>query len=579
MEPDKISSYFKSEIRILTTVTISGLIYNIGLLAGPYFQGKLIDAVAQQKEMHQVLITALLFIAAITIVQTGRAIKRFAVRRFANDINAKMQNIIYTHIVNETEDHLINENVGSLMTKAVSDVDVCVEGMRKFTTELFDTVVFLISYFITLLIYDWKLTALSCAFIPLALFIAGRLRKIITGYTATWRKSMSDITNSSYDLINNAVLYRIYGREKDNYENYRKQNAVYEKKAVLANIWENSMMPLYKCISLVGVIAIIAAGSDKVVNGIWTIGKFTAYVTMFIALAEKASHAGKLFNAVQKAQVSWKRIKPFLTAGKINTIKTDTGFTETNKDNAPATNFPTVFADHISFTWNNDISCFTGVSFELQRGQILGITGPVACGKSTLAQLFLGGRYYTGSLKIQGTELSSLSDNERISMISYMGHESSLISATIYDNITLGDDGDITPVLSAVCFDIDLLSMENGIQTLVGNGGIRLSGGQQERIALARTLWHKKPLMILDDPFASIDQATEQQIMKNIRTYCADSAVMLLSHRLSLFSTLNNILLLDGNGSYMYGLHDDLLESSPLYRKLYNLQKTSEVEK
>jgi len=347
MESDKISSYFKEEIRILTAVTISGLIYNIGLLAGPYFQGKLIDAVAQRKEMRQVFITAVLFITAITIVQTSRAIKRFAVRRFANDINAKMQNIIYTHIVNETEDHLLNENVGSLMTKAVSDVDVCVEGMRKFTTELFDTGIFLISYFITLLIYDWKLTALSCAFIPLALFIAGRLRKIITGYTASWRKSMSDITNSSFNLINNALLYRIYGREKDNYEKYQKQNAVYEKKAVLANIWENSMMPLYKCISLVGVIAIIAAGSEKVANGIWTIGKFTAYVTMFIALAEKASHAGKLFNAVQKAQVSWKRIKPFLAAGKINTVKTDIGFNGTNKNSAPVTNFPAVHSHGI----------------------------------------------------------------------------------------------------------------------------------------------------------------------------------------------------------------------------------------
>jgi ATP-binding cassette, subfamily B, multidrug efflux pump len=578
-QPDRISHYFKSEIGVLIIVTVSGLIYNIGLLAGPYFQGKLIDAVAQGQHLRPVLLVSLLFIAVIAVVQTARAVKRFYVRRFANDVNAQMQNVIYKNIVNESEDNLLNGTVGSLMTKAVSDVDACVEGMRKFTTEIFDTGVFLVSYFIALSVYDWKLTLVSCACIPPALFIAGKLRKVIVGYTSSWRKSVSKVANTTYDYVNNAMLYRINGRESDNCTAYEELNKDYEKKAVLANIWENSMMPLYKIISLIGVIAIVIAGADKVTAGIWTVGKFTAYITMFIALAEKTSHAGKLFNSVQKAEVSWKRIKPFMQNAAGDTT-VDTKITVEVTTESPETyrGPEAVSLEHVSFSWAEGNPLIKDLSFGIKCGQMLGMTGPVACGKSSLARIFLGGKTYGGSIKLCSRELSEIPDNERIKLVSYMGHEASLMSASIYDNVTLGDGGDIADVLHAVCFDADLASMHDGIQTLVGNGGRRLSGGQQERIALARTLYHKAPLIILDDPFASVDRTVEQQILADIRTKYSECAVLLISHRLSQFRSLDSVLLLEGNGAYTYSSHEKLIKTSEIYRELYELQEVKNTK-
>ena len=564
----KITDYFRSEKKVLAVVTVSGLAYNIGLLAGPYYQGRLVDAIMQNLPLKRVLFISVMFIAAITLVQAARAVKRFYVRKFANNVNAGMQKEVYANFIRESEDRLVHENMGSLMTKAVSDVDACVEGMRKFTTELFDTGVFLVSYLVTLFIYDWKLTIISCIFIPPALFTASRLRKLITGYTSSWRKSTSEVSERTYSYVDNAILYRITGREESNCLSYEHLNRDYEKKAILAGIWENSMMPIYKIISLVGVIAIIIAGSDKVIAGLWTVGQFTAYITMFIALADKASHAGKLFNSVQKAEVSWKRIKPFLGA---ETAKQHLSASSSMLCNDAALPFVSVY--NVSFAWPESKPLFSVVNFTAHRGSIIGITGPVACGKSTLCRLFLGGRAYEGSIMLENRELSSLSDSERISLISYMGHDASLMTASIYENITLGDDGDVLPALHAVCFDEDLASMIDGIQTLVGNGGMRLSGGQQERIALARTLYHKKPVMILDDPFASVDAATEYQILSNMRTFCADCAVILVSHRLSQFSTLDGILLLDENGNTAFSTHENLIKTSPVYRKLYEFQQ------
>ncbi len=571
----KISSYFKSEVKVLTVVTISGLLYNTGLLAAPYLQGRLIDAIAGGQALHPVLVTAFLLVASTAAVQCSRAIKRFYVRRFANDVNAQMQNVVYANLVHRSEDELLSENVGSLMTKAVSDVDACVEGMRKFTTEVFDTGVFLVSYLVVLLIYDWKLTLVSCAFIPLALLAAGRLRKVIADCTASWRKSLSEVADSTYDYVSNAALYRINGRENDNCISYEKQNADYEKKAVRANIWENSMMPVYKVISLAGILLIVVFGAEKVTAGGWTVGQFTAYIAMFASLAEKASHAGKLFNSVQKAEVSWKRIKPFMNGSAAGKIEDSGGTASVRTDSVSAAGAqePVVSLEHVSFAWPESEPLIRDVSFTLERGKILGITGPVAGGKSTLAQLFLGGRSYGGSIRVCGKELSDIAGDRRIRLVSYMGHEASLLSTTIYENVTLGDGGGIADVLQTVCFDTDLAAMPDGVQTLVGNGGVRLSGGQQERIALARTLYHKTPLIVLDDPFASVDRTTERQILANIRRNCSGCAILLISHRLSQFSTLDGVLLLEKNGTCISSTHEKLMERSRTYRTLYELQE------
>lgn len=120
---------------------------------------------------------------------------------------------------------------------------------------------------------------------------------------------------------------------------------------------------------------------------------------------------------------------------------------------------------------------------------MLGITGKVACGKSTLGKLFIEDLPYTGKISI-GKE-----------HVTYLGHDLQLFNASIYDNIALGEDIDVIPYLKMVCMDQEVAAMEQGIFTKLGNEGVRLSKGQAQRIALARTLAHAKELLVLDDPF------------------------------------------------------------------------------
>ncbi|WP_298846361.1 ABC transporter ATP-binding protein, partial [uncultured Clostridium sp.] len=472
--------------------------------------------------------------------------------------------MIYNNIMNKSIEELDKENIGNLMTRAISDVDICVEGMRKFTTEIFDTGVLMASYFISMLFYDVKMTILSIIFIPVAMILAEKLKKVIYKYTIAFRKKSSYIASITYDTIENAMLYRANGMEDQNMTRYNVELTDLQNKAIKAEILENSMRPIYNVIAMLGIITVIYLGATKVINGRWTVGNFSTYLIMFTAMATKASKAANLFNSVQKSQISWKRIKPYLTKYKSKIITTCFDINNTR-----------LLIDNLSFCYpSSKDNILENISFKGKQGEIIGVTGSIASGKSTLGLSLLGLYPYMGSVKIDGKELKNYSQYERSQMISYLGHKPQLLSDSIYNNITLGNGQDISSVLKDVCFETDLKSMPLGKNTLVGNSGIRLSGGQQARISLARTLLSKSKIIILDDPFSAVDMKTEEEIIKNLKINYNDSLIILISHCLSIFNKVDRILFLRNDKTTDYGTHTELMKSSDVYKTIYNLQVT-----
>ncbi len=560
--PDKIINYWKKEKLVVTFIILFGLSFNIGMILGPIYQGKLIDAMVQEQPFSAITRLAVTFVLLILAVQILRYYKRFYIRRFANSTSATMRFMIYNTILHKSAKELNQEVTGDLMTKAISDVELCVEGMRKFTTEIFDTGVLMVTYLITLLIYDVKITVISIIFIPVAMILAEKLKSIIYKYSIDYRKKSSQVTDLTYDRVENAMLYRVNGLDSDMENKYKEHLSELEEKAIKANVLENSMQPIYNVIAMVGIITVIYLGGTKVIENGWTVGNFTTYITIFIAMAAKASKASKLFNSVQKSQVSWKRIKPYMEEYEDKDTCSNVNFEGTKLE-----------VNRLSFNFSEDSeNIVENLSFEGKQGEIIGITGPIACGKSSLGVALTGIYPYIGSIKIDGKELKDYSEYERSQMISYLGHKPELLSDTIYNNITLGNGKDISQVLKDICFDEDLSAMPQGENTLVGNGGIRLSGGQQARISLARALLNKNKIIILDDPFSAVDMKTEQEIIKNLKSHYQDSLIILISHRLAIFQEINQIVMMHSDKAVEYGTHNELMESSKLYKTIYNLQ-------
>ena len=564
-QPDSIAAYFRLEWLPLTLITLSGLAYNVGLLAGPWFEGRLAQCLADILGGNETAaaMTALAagYILVTLLVQAARFVKRFYVRRFANNINRRMKGVLYANLVRQSRGALEKQGAGELMTKAISDVDDCAEGIRKFTTEVFDTGVALAGYIVMLFVYDRHLALLCMIFPPISYICAEKMKKPVQRAGAAYKKAAAALSAATLDRAKNAVTYRIYGCEDAQEARYEAALDGYEQAAVRANVWQAALPPLYLAASNLSVLFILWFGAKNVLGTgwrAWDIAAFTTFLSCFMKTAVKSSKAAKLFNAVQRAEVSWKRIKPMMkTPRALEPLA------------VPAAQ--RVEVSGLSFCYDGGAPIFEGVSFSAQPGDIIGVTGPVACGKSTLGCVFLCERPYGGSVRIGGRELSELSPREAASTVGYLGHDPELWNDTVEENVLCGEAGDAMRFLALTALDGEVRAMEQGLRTVVGNGGVRLSGGQAQRLALARTLAHPRPVLVLDDPFSALDRRTEDEVFARLKACAQDRVVILISHRLYHFPELRQIVFMQG-GKADVGTHEALCASVPAYRALYESQ-------
>ena len=562
--PDRIFSYFRAELLPLIFVTLSGLFYNVGLLAAPWFEGqlaqRLADILGGNARAASMAVLVLFYVLVTLAVQAARFVKRFYVRRFANNINRRMKGVLYANLVRSRRSELEEAGAGELLTRAISDVDDCVEGMRKFTTEVFDTGVALVGYVIMLLVYDWRLALLSLLFTPASYACAAWMKKPVQRAGAAYKRAAGALNAATLDRAQNALTYRIYGCERAREAQYEAALDDYEKAAVRSSVRQSALPPLYLAVSEAGVLFILWFGAKNVLGTgwrAWDIAAFTTFLSCFTRLTVKSSKVAKLFNSVQKAEVSWKRIQPLMKSPE-------------KLEPLAVVDAQTVTLENLSFSYG-ETPVFSGLSLTAQPGEIIGVTGPVACGKSTFGRVFLCEAPYGGSAKFGRTEFSALSPRRLAAAVGYLGHDPELSADTIENNVLCGSEQDAMPYLKAVCLQNEVLCMEHGPQTVIGSGGTRLSGGQAQRLALARTLAHPRPVLILDDPFSALDRSTEDAIFARLQDYAKDKVVFLISHRLYHFPQLQQVIFME-DGKTAVGTHEELLRTVPAYRRLYESQ-------
>ena len=560
-KPDKIVSYWIHQPFTVIMIVVFGLAFNIMMPWGAVNLGKVIDTILVSSSTDPIIKAVITYVEVIMFIQVLRYIKRFYIRRFANRTLASMRTHAFNSVLSQPYASFINADTGNLMSRIVGDVDACVEGMRKFTTELFDTGVLMAAYIVTMLQMDVTVTLTSILFIPLAMFIAEKLKTTIVKASSAYRKQSAAVTSLTFEASENALLYRISSVDPIIQTNYESALDDLRKKAIKANVLENSMQPLYNAIAMTGVAFVFTLGASKVIGGHWTIGTFTAFLTIFTAMSLKSSKAAKLFNSVQKSSVSWKRIKTFMTPYHemaLSEASTQSNLTLTLKD--------------LGFSYQ-DNPIIEHLSLSVKSGQWIGITGPVASGKSTLLSVLTGLLDYSGSITVNGQELKSMDHEERSALIAYLPQRPQLFGESLKDNITWESKGDIDLVLVQVQLKAEVSAMENQSETGAGNLGNRLSGGQKSRLALARTLFSNRKILLLDDPFASVDMATQQKILDALKASYQDSIILLVSHRVTMFNAFDKVLFMEDKGKALFGTHQELIEKSETYHDLVALQE------
>lgn len=542
---DKISTYFKLNKKSFILATITGVIFN-GLMAFvPLVQGELINAYKAQKDAKYIILFALSFLVFIVFIQVNRYLKRYFVRDFSNRMVLQMRTVSFQNLIKDDISEFSKTSKGDIMNKNLSDIKDCAEGVRKMLTEVYDSVILMLGYLISMMIMDYKVTLIISVFLIASIIVANLMKKAIFKTTSEYKKTFSKAKDVTLNSLKNEVYYRGFGVSNSYYQKYQDTQNNLEKKSIKSMILKSSLEPTYQAIAFIGMLFVIYMCGKKVIDDVWLIGTFSAFLSTYVLVANKVSKVGKIFNAYTTFMVSWKRCSPYLKSK------------EKQKEIAYPTDKLDLDVNNLSFGFDKDF-VLHNISFHLEKGQSLGICGMIHSGKSTLGAALSGLYNYEGNIKLQGVELKEVRNDIGNNFISYVPSEVEIFNDTIKYNVAF-EDKDILKEMALSCLDQDINNFENKENEVLSHSTTNLSGGQQKRLQIARGLYNNPKLIVMDDPFNAIDLDMSVKITENIISNYKNSIFVLINNQKEILKKLDYIIFLK-HDTYLFGTYDELLK-------------------
>ena len=492
---NKIRYYFYYLLVILVPLTITGILYDSLMSFIPRIQGDAINSIKQQNT-DLIIKSALIFLGLTIFVQINRFLKRYLVRVFSNKMNYLMRNKCFNHMLSLDMAFYEQNKVGDILNKNTTDISDTCESIRKLTTEIFDTVILMIGYIVSYFLLDYKIALMSLPFVLISIIISLLLKKKVYMTTKDYKEYSSKFKDSALNMLKNEIYFRGMGVNEKYIDQYSKEVDILAKKNVKNLVYKASMESIYSSIGFIGLFFVLYFGLNNVIDGTYDIGTFTTILTTFVLIANKGAKVGKSFNAYQGLKVTWKRIKPFL---------------EDDIEKEEEYQFNSDGLSLIDFSYSYDDFKTPTITYSFNKDEKIGIVGRVHTGKSTLLKSLTGLYEYDGEAKLNGIDLKDLFKSKN-QVISYCPSKEFLFKDSIVNNIELGRDGNIKEALNSAC----LTDSQLDINTEINPTMVNISGGQKQRLMLARSLYHQSNMYLLDNPFSSLERFMSESISNQV---------------------------------------------------------------
>jgi ABC-type multidrug transport system fused ATPase/permease subunit len=549
---------------------------------------------------------ALLFVGGTLLTEVPRVAKRWWLMTANARIRANVRADAFRGVLAWPMADLQRTPIGDLMARIVGDVEVLGVGVREFTIETWDTVLFSLSFVVAMLIFDPGLTLLALLPVPFAMVLAHATGRWVARRTTRAREANADLTSAIQECLSGIRVLRLFGRASASVERIAdRSGTVAERNLSLARL-KGGLQPVYTTLMIAGVVLIVWQGSERVVTGAMTVGAFVAYLELFLRFVNRGHRIPQLVNSLQSGAAAYARIRPLLApalgvageprrasfrAGHITGMARDTA-RPARRVSGPVA----VSLRDVTFRYpGGERPALRGLNLDVPAGSLVGITGPVGSGKSALARAILG--LYpveSGIVLIDGRPLADLTSAERSGLIGYLPQDAFLFSGSLRDNVAFRhgsgpqEDPFLMESVRLAALDEDVLGFPRGLDTEIGELGIRISGGQRQRVGLARAIAAAAPrfpgLLLLDDPFSAVDVTTEARIVTALkRTFGAEArpedrvTIVLCSHRLAAFPSADLVVVLRDGGIQEMGRHPELVAASGLYARIFRAQLNAEV--
>ena len=556
---------FRTLLALLLAIPIGSLDAVIALSLKPYM-----DIVMLNKQMQSPLYIPFLIIIFTTIQGTLNYLATYMNDWVGGKVTNDLKIDLYKKLMHQSSSFFDKQTSGKVLKGYNNDADKSCSGLLTNIKTCISRLFSSISLIAVLFYNSWMLAiiaviALSCAMIPLM-----KMKSTIKGvYNKSEGENAKVLTTYNEAFAGNKIIaaYNLYDLKKSQFS--KLVNTVFGLRIKITQHvgW---LSPLMHIIVSCGIGAVIGLGSYLIVQGKLTAGQFVSFITALIMLYTPIKGLGNNAKSMTTCLCAMERV--------VSKLDKKSGII----DKPDAINFPDfkdkITFEDINFEYKKDKPVLKNISFEVPKGETIALVGNSGGGKTTIVNLLP--RFYKlkkGAIKIDGVSINDIKLNDLREHIAIVFQDNFLFEGTIRDNILLGKldatEAELHNAIKNSYLEDFINSLENGLDTQIGERGVLLSGGQKQRIGIARAFLKNAPILILDEATSALDNQAEHIVQQAIDNLMKDRTVFVIAHRLSTIQNANRIAVINQGYLTELGTHEELLKiPNGDYKKLYNMQ-------
>jgi ATP-binding cassette subfamily B protein len=565
-----IYPYFKKNALKIAVGIVCMILVDLAQLVIPQIIKQAIDTLNNATFDQSQLVSQCLYIVLLGL---GMALLRYCWRNLlmgsARDVEKGIRDDLFKHVLKMDMAYYDRVKTGDIMAHATSDINHVRMAFGFGLIALVDTILLGGT---ALAIMFWthpQLTALAMIPMPFLIFMTRTLGRKMHLFHTTAQESFSKLTEIVRESFFGIRIIKVFnfetiiaGKVTGASRDYFKKNL---KRAVITAL----LRPLLALFFNLSTLVVLFYGGYLVMEQSLTAGELVAFLQYLGLLAWPVIAIGWMTNLYQRGMASLKRINALLDAVPAVASPPEPA--------NPEKIYGNIRFEQVAYAYGKGRPVLANIDLDIPRGSKIGLSGPPDSGKTSLVQLIP--RLYNpdkGHIRLDGTRLETLDLDFLRSQVALMPQESFLFSGTIRENILMGrtlPEAVLERILRVCCLEQTLATMDQGLETLVGERGITLSGGQKQRIALARTLIIEKPIIILDDPISQMDTDTASKVMARLGRMNLAATLIIISHRISALAFCDRIYILKDGKIDHSGSHAELIEQDHFYRESYQVQQ------
>ena len=484
-------------------------------------------------------------------------------------IEFDLKNEIFFHYQRLTQRFYKNNRTGDLMSRISEDVSKVRMYVGPAIMYSINTITLFICVIAIMFSIAPKLSVYTLIPLPVLSFTIYKLSRIINARSTVVQEMLSKLSSFTQETFSGISVIKSYGLEHHTHGSF--DSLALEGKEKNMNLVKVQAWFFPLMILLIGLsnLIVIFIGGQQYMNGEIEIGVLAEFIIYINMLTWPVAVVGWITSVVQQAEASQKRINAFLNESI--EIQDGEGVSGPIEGTLTFENVTLVYPE-------TKIKALDKVSFQVENGKTLGIVGKVGSGKSSLLNLI--NRFYDpddGRILLEGHDLKLFKLQKLRSFVGNVPQNAFLFSESIEDNIRFGkmnaSENEIIEASKNAAIHKNIVKFKEGYKTFLGERGVTLSGGQIQRVSIARALIKNPKILLFDDCLSAVDTDTEEKILKNLKNYCKDKTTIIVSHRISSIKEADHIIVLDKGKIIESGDHQKLLNKKGFYLELFNKQQ------